>query len=464
MRWLRGLSIRTRITIGTLVVALVMSVVAGLLLELRVQAILHETTVQLLDADSAPFEAAIRANPVDPQLAAGEGQLVAVVRPDRSTALTDLPDSLRDIYSRIKKLHGDPTSVHHDGKQYLVKNEIVYTDVGDWHVIVARSLEPGSLVLAQLSLTLIVGASALFLIFGLASWILSGIALRPVTRMRRQAELLDREERLSGESLPVGPARDELAALAVTLNDFLARNRQIMDRERQMISDASHELRTPLAILSAQLDEAATVVRRGNDAGVPVERARSTARRLSLLATNLLELSQLEVGTRAAGSTWAQLSIETSAAIDRARILGQPHAILVDFDIADADLAVEYTVADSGFGRLVDNLLANSIAASADRSTVALELRQDGDDLVLTVTDQGPGMPEDFLPIAFDRFTRPDEARKRDSGGSGLGLAIVAAIVATADGTVQLENLKPGFAVVVRLPGSRPTVGAAVER
>jgi two-component system OmpR family sensor kinase len=452
MRWLRGLSIRTRITIGTLVIALVMSGVAGLLLELRVEAIVHETTVQLLAADSAPFEAAIRSNPSNPQLAAGEGQLVAVLGPDGATVLTNLPDSLRDVYRQLKTFHGPPRYVHHDGRQFLVTNEPVTTPSGTWHVIVARSLEPGDLVLDQLSLTLIIGAVALFLIFGVASWILSGAALRPVSRMRKQAELLDREERLSGASLPVGPARDELAALALTLNDFLARNRQIMDRERQMISDASHELRTPLAILSAQLDEAASTAQRGKDARSQVDHARSTARRLSRLATNLLELSQLEAGTVSVSSAWSQLSLETSAAIDRARVLGQARHILVDFDIADADDPRDYPVAVSSFGRLIDNLLANAITASPDGSTVTLDLAQDESGLALSVTDHGPGMPEDFLPIAFDRFTRPDEARRRDGGGSGLGLAIVAAIVSTSGGRVDLRNLEPGFAVRVTMP------------
>jgi two-component system OmpR family sensor kinase len=452
MRWMRGLSIRTRITIGTLVIALVVSAVAGLLLQLRVEAIVHETTVQLLEADSAPFEAAIRKTPIDPQLAVGEGQLVAVLGPNGKTVLSNLPDSLRDVYAKLKTFHRSPRSVSNDGKQYLVTNERVRTDLGNWHVIVARSLEPGDLVLSQLSITLIVGAVALFVIFGIASWILSGAALRPVSRMRRQAELLDREEHLSGESLPVGPARDELAALATTLNDFLARNRLTMDRERQMISDASHELRTPLAILSAQLDEAAAAASHSEDAHPLVDKARDTARRLSRLATNLLELSQLEANTGTSSSSWSQLSLETAAAIDRARILGQPRGVIVDFDIADSVDAGLYPVAVSSFGRLIDNLLANAITASADGSTVSLDLGQSPTRLALTVTDQGRGMPEDFLPVAFDRFTRPDDARQRGGGGSGLGLAIVAAIVSASGGTIELRNALPGFVVSVRLP------------
>jgi signal transduction histidine kinase len=454
MRWLRGLSIRTRITAGTLGIALIVSVVAGVLLQLDVESIVRDTTVRLLDADSAPFEAAIRTDPGAPRLVVGEGQLVAIVRPNGSTAMSNLPDSLRDVYSQLKGFSETPTTVDHDDRAFLVRNERVGTSEGVWHVIAARSLEPGELVLSQLRLTLVVGVIALFVIFGVGSWLLSGAALRPVTRMRRQAQLLDREERLGGAALPVGPARDELAALARTLNDFLARNRQLVERERQMISDASHELRTPLAILSAQLEEAGAAVRHGNDAQPHVDRATSTARRLSLLATNLLELSRLEAGGDAAQSSWAQLSLETSAAIDRARILGQPRDVVVDFEVADAADGPRYPVAVSSFGRLIDNLLSNAITAAPDGSTVVLELNRDGPELILTVTDQGRGMPEDFMALAFERFTRPDGARQRDSGGSGLGLAIVAAIVTSAGGSTELSNLNPGFSFTVRLPAT----------
>lgn len=144
--------------------------------------------------------------------------------------------------------------------------------------------------------------------------------------------------------------------------------------------------------------------------------------------------------------------METAAAIDRARILGQARSILVDFEIADKDEEPRYGVAIPSFGRLIDNLLANAVTASPDGSTVVLELDENESELTLSVTDEGPGMPDDFLPVAFDRFTRPDDARQRDRGGSGLGLAIVAAIVSAANGTIELRNTKPGFRVLVRLP------------
>jgi two-component system OmpR family sensor kinase len=83
---------------------------------------------------------------------------------------------------------------------------------------------------------------------------------------------------------------------------------------------------------------------------------------------------------------------------------------------------------------------------------VFVTLTQDGTNLSLTVRDDGPGMPESFIPHAFDRFSRPDDSRTSSTGGSGLGLALVAAIANDAGGVVDLANGKPGLVATVTLP------------
>ena len=453
MSWIRGLSIRTRITVGTLVVALLVSAVAGLLLRLNVQSIVHATTVQLLEGDSAPFEAAIRRDSSSPQVTAGEGQLVALVDPTGHITQANLPDSLSDRIAQLERFGDDPHQVSTKATDYLMLREAVKTSAGRWQIIVARSLEPGKLVIDRLGITLLVGALVLFLVFGVASWLLSGFALRPVSRMRREAERLARDS--SFGSLPVGPARDELAELATTLNALIDRNREVLEREHQMLSDASHELRTPLAVLIAQLDEAVRAATNAAEQETLVLGARVTARRLSHLATNLLELSQLEAGATTVSSTWPELVRELSRSIDTARVLAEPQGIGVDFDVADALAASVFPVSAVNFGRVVDNLLANAVAASGGSGVVHVDLATDDDGLTLSVRDHGPGMPESFIAIAFDRFTRPDVARERTTGGSGLGLAIIAAIVSAAGGTCAITNDSPGLSVSVSIPYQR---------
>ncbi len=103
--------------------------------------------------------------------------------------------------------------------------------------------------------------------------------------------------------------------------------------------------------------------------------------------------------------------------------------------------------------QVVTNLVAN--ARRFARQRVQVVVRTEGDDVVVTVADDGPGFPEALLPVAFDRFTRAEAARGHESGaGAGLGLAIVAAIVRAHGGSITATNGLPlgGAAVVVRLP------------
>jgi signal transduction histidine kinase len=230
------------------------------------------------------------------------------------------------------------------------------------------------------------------------------------------------------------------------------------DRERQMVSDASHELRTPIAVLKTQLELAHLA--HGDAAALEAEitAAQRSVDRLAGLANGLLELSQVESAATETVSGFEVLAAELAGAIDRARLLAASAGITVDFEV-DADAAPhDYAMTAENFGRLLSNLTSNAIAAQRGREgqrtgAVQVDLRQRGSTLVLTVSDDGPGIPEEFIPIAFDRFSRPDDSRAGTGGGSGLGLAIVHAIVTGAHGTVTLENApEGGVRATVTLP------------
>jgi signal transduction histidine kinase len=102
----------------------------------------------------------------------------------------------------------------------------------------------------------------------------------------------------------------------------------------------------------------------------------------------------------------------------------------------------------------VDNLVANAVRHAS--TAVTLAVRRNGKSVVLTVADDGPGIPEADRARVFDRFTRLDDARTRDEGGAGLGLAIVAELVRLHGGTVTLGDAAPGLVAAVTLPGSDP--------
>ncbi|PPI17571.1 sensor histidine kinase, partial [Rathayibacter sp. AY1B1] len=128
---------------------------------------------------------------------------------------------------------------------------------GASQALIEESRDTAEAVVGGVSTTLLIALAILFVAFAATSWLLVGLALRPVGRMRAIADRL-RHGR-STELLPVGPARDELSDLASTLNALIADLRESADRERRLVADASHELRTPLAALRTRLELAERV-------------------------------------------------------------------------------------------------------------------------------------------------------------------------------------------------------------
>lgn len=453
MRALSRVSIRWRITLGSLLIAAVFFGATGTVFRFQVESILHRTATTLLSNDAEQFETSLVSSGGTSVDQPGRGQLVGVVDPSGKLKVNTLPHLLSDRLNTLVKIDSIVRTINTKDDSYLVRNETVKTPAGDWQVVTARNQETFTILLDQLTIALLVAVALLLVGFGAASWLLTGAALRPVTRMRKQAEVLSSHD--STEPLAVGPAQDELAALATTLNEFILQLRLSAERERQMVSDASHELRTPIAILKTQLELAHLA--RGDAAALEAEitAAEHSVERLSNLANGLLELSQVQSAGSDAMSSFAVLAAELANSVDRARLLAASTSVTVDFDIADAVEPLDYALAAENFGRLVGNLTANAITALDGAGSVHIGLWQADGALTLTVSDSGPGIPPEFIPVAFDRFSRPDESRGTRAGGGGLGLAIVKAIVTSAHGMVTLENqASGGMRATVVLPVS----------
>ena len=495
IRPLRMLSLRARITIGSTAIAAVVIVLLVLVMRFQVVSVVASATRTLLDADADPYVATLEVDSHPKLSAPGNAQLVAVVSPSGEIVLSTMPTRLEDALGSFRATKAGTSVIDVSGSQYRVVVEHPVNQAGRWTVVAARNSQAEALVVDDLTSTLSLTGLAILVAFGVASWALATAALRPVNRMRREAERLSvAPERAE---LPVGPAQDELASLATTLNAFLARTRQATERERQMVSDASHELRTPLAILTTQLDLASLD---GDDAAAlaaHIERAKHSVARLSRLANDLLALSRIEEserrdqdGQQQTLTSWSDLGDEVMAAVDRVRLIASAKDVTVDFDLeppvavggsgagigggpgpgtGGASEEPRYRLDTGGMAQLVTNIAGNAVAALPRGGGVFISWRSTGDEGVLQVTDDGPGVPESFIPVAFDRFTRPDEARRSRPnpdpatgaialpGGSGLGLAIVRAVAERAGGTASLRNVRSGgLEVTVRVPEVRP--------
>lgn len=454
------LTIRTRITIGTLLLAAIFFAGAAFGIDRAVAAILETSTAKVLASDAAPYEAAIEEALDEPLDSPAEGQLVAVVDPAGTTRVSNLSDSLTSALP-ISRRETTTRSIETPEAIYLVRAEKIGTTAGTWIVYTARNDAASDLVRNSLRTGLIVGLGLLTLLFGAASWLLTGAALRPVGRLRRDAEVLASSD--SRGILPVGDARDEVHDLAVTLNSLIEGLHTAAERERQMVSDASHELRTPLAILQAQLE----LLRTGDKSTLDDDlgAAQRAVARLSRLSSTLLELSRIEATAHSGRSTFAEVGRELVDAVDRARFAARASSVTIYYSIDAAAHLGLAAVSPHDFGRIVDNLVENAVRAalvsSKDRdASVDIRLSSGHAGTVLVVTDTGPGMPDDFVPRAFDRFTRASEAREAD-GGSGLGLSIVYALVQRAGGTITLENMEhSGLVAKVILPTAQGSLPA----
>ncbi|CUU55494.1 hypothetical protein Ga0074812_105144 [Parafrankia irregularis] len=287
---------------------------------------------------------------------------------------------------------------------------------------------------------------------GLAAWLLSGAALRPVDRMRRQTAAISESD--SAAELDVPATRDEIAALATTMNDLLRRLNAARARDRAFVADAGHELRTPLTNLKAELDLAGRPGRTRDDLVEAVGNAAEETDRLIRLAESLLTLARMDSGI----ITPRRLSV--GDLLDRASRSAAGHAQTRDVTIrTDADRILTVDAEPDLLRQAVDNLLANAIrhAPPGTAVEVVAHLAEGGSAVAVQVRDHGPGFPPGFLPHAFERFRRSDSARTRDHGGTGLGLAIVAATAQAHHGTAAASNHPDGGAVVtLTLPTSQP--------
>lgn len=449
MRALARLSIRARITIGTLLIAALFFTGVAIVVRQEVDTILRNASYDVLTSDATPFETAIQQEPDDPVDNPGEGQLIAVIDPTGATRTSTLPASIAAQLDSIEREQSGPRLFTVDGGTYVVAVEKVSSPTGEWTIVSARNENASEQILTDLTSGLGIGLAALTLLFGLVAWALTGAALRPVTHLRRSADGIVATD--SEALLPIGPARDEIADLAATLNALITQLRASAARERQMVSDASHELRTPLAVLQAQLE----LLRSGDRARLDADllAAERATVRLNKLVESLLELSRLESGSTQARATVVELIDEAGEALDRARLAVAGDRVDIHLTVsAGTTPAGSIAMAPLVYGRVLDNLLTNAVNALAGEGAIAVIVAVEADSFVTTIVDDGPGMSPAFIPHAFDRFSREDVSRTAGQG-SGLGLAIVATAAAAAGGTASLSRTAGrGLTVTVALP------------
>jgi heavy metal sensor kinase len=305
---------------------------------------------------------------------------------------------------------------------------------------------------ARLVLVMLLTGPLALVAAGAGGWFLARRALAPLAEMTATAAEIG-INRLD-ERVPVPEGGDELAALALTLNKMLARLEEGVDDKRRLVADASHELQTPLAVMRTELDVSLGSPNLGAEAIEVLESAREETDRMTRIVRNLLTLARFDEGTIQLLRKPINLGALAHDAAESLQMLGRERG--VDITVEGEDIVV---LADPEYIRLVVvNLIENAVKHSGEGTTVHVLLETAGDEVRLSITDTGPGIPEEDQPHVFDRFYRVDRARSKKSGGSGLGLAISREIIEAHDGRVELKSkLGVGSTFRIILPVVPPT-------
>ena len=323
-----------------------------------------------------------------------------------------------------------------------------------WVAVAAVSLESYDATISQVTRGLVIGGAVITLAAGLGAYRLARAALSPVERMRRQVAALSERDEAPGVAVP--RTRDEIAALAETMNGLLARLNRALGRQRALVADASHELRTPLAVLSGELELAARPGRSQAELQDAVARAAEEAARLARLTAQLLFLARADEDQATPQRQRTGIAALLSRSAELTGLNGRD-GVTCDVRVP-AGLAAQ--IDPDQVREAVDNLVGNALRYAPAGSAVQVSAAVRDGTLIIEVADRGPGFPPEFLPRAFERFGRPDSGRARADGGAGLGLAIVQAIAQAHGGHATARNRSGGGAVVtVELPGAGSSPG-----
>lgn len=459
--WSRLGSVRARSTIVAVVVVGAALALGGLSLVWLVRGSLTEGVESTALSQARDVASLLRFGPLPAELPSGQGgTFTQVVSADGRVLATTasllgtrpistaLPGEEGVQLSEIPVLSAGQASIDVDDRgPFLLLSDTVVTTGGRETVYVAGSLRPMVEATATIGAALVIGLPILLVLVGLLVWIFAGRALRPVAAIR--AEVAD----ISGHRdlhrrVPTPATKDEVARLAQTMNAMLDRLEAAAANEQRFAADASHELRSPLSALQTTLEVALAHPESSEWHDVASD-ALDEARRLQSLVEDLLALARTD---------------QIATPPTRSQIVDLDEILFAETRRHSVDDRVEVDLSGVSGGRVggdpqqlarvVQNLLDNARRHALSRVTV--ELSTDQDEVVLVVTDDGPGIPLPDRERIFERFARLDEARSQDAGGTGLGLAIVNGIVLAHGGSIAVTDSHEGARFVVRLPAHEP--------
>ncbi|MGL4256256.1 MAG: sensor histidine kinase [Microbacterium sp.] len=400
------------------------------------------------------------------QSGAGEPTAAVMEEDNTATALTD------DQIAQLTGLRGETLVVSIDDVgTFRVEGRA--TPVGIVVVGIPRDDVAANIGRMLTTIGLLTAGGLILLALATAWTIRAGLApLRAVadTAERVSKLPLDRGEVTIAERVPAAQAdpRTEMGRVGEALNtlldhvdESLAARQRNEERMRAFVADASHELRTPLASIRGYSELSLRALSQSHapttidTTEASLERIQAQSLRMTTLVEDLLLLARLDEGQELVYGT-VDLTRIALEAVGDARPAGPDHTWVLEMSDEPVQIA-----GDTGrLHQVAANLLANARTHTPEGTTVTVSVTRDGGDAVLTVHDDGPGIDPKLREELFERFSRADRSRARQTGGTGLGLSIAKAIVDAHGGTISVTSEPGDTTFEVRLP-ARPLDPAA---
>jgi heavy metal sensor kinase len=309
-------------------------------------------------------------------------------------------------------------------------------------VRVARAEDRMRAELREVLVVLVLGFPLVVVLAGFGGYVLARRALEPIDHLAADARRIT-AERLH-ERLSVPNDRDEIGRLAAVINDTFARLEASFEQLRRFTADASHELRTPLSVIrgigEAGLGETRTPAEYKEAMGSMLEEVD----RLTSLVDTLLRLSHGDAGRVRLSPEPVDLGELARDVVSSLVLLAEERRQRV---VVEVTSGVRVKVDRLVIREAITNVLDNAIKYGPDGSRIDVRVTIMSDEAVLTIADEGPGIPPEYRDRLFDRFFRIDDGRSRDRGGSGLGLAIAKWAVDVNAGQVSAEAGTSGGSV-----------------
>jgi len=330
---------------------------------------------------------------------------------------------------------------------------------------VAQDLGDVPLPLASLRWALLLMSPLAVALAGLGGYGLARNALGPVAEVTRLAREIGAGS--LNRRLPAPRTQDEIGGLVTTLNQMIARLEAAFEAMRRFTADASHELRGPLTTMRSAIDVTLSQPREAGEYRQALLSVGQDVDRLQAITADLLVLARADAGRSPLENAPVRLDV---VAREVAETLGAPAGVGSVAMHVVAPAAVTVSGDERWLRQLVFNLVHNALKFAGDEARrphgeVVVGVDSKHGFAVLSVSDNGPGIPEDKIAHVFERFYRADAARTRaDHGGAGLGLSIAAWIVSAHGGEIQVRNRVEGgclFTVRLRLAESMQDPGRA---